>query len=156
MKPCLVVIDMQPRFRASNNPDTIEAVIFLMQVSKASKWPCIILEAEGYGRSHESILEVAANNQNCVIATKQRTSDGTLEVFESCHHLRTSPDCFLLCGVNSGACVEDLALGLHPHIRQILVITDACNSNWSEWDWNLFRLRPNIQLTDMARLFSGQ
>lgn len=156
MKPCLVVIDMQPRFRASNNPATIEAVLFLMRVAEIFNCPCIVLEAEGYGPSHESILEVAARSQNFAKTLKKRNSDGTLEVFESCQKLGTSPDCFILCGVNSDACVEDLALGLHPNCQQILVVTDACNSNWSEWDWKLFRLRPNIQLTNMQSLFSVQ
>jgi len=154
MPPCLVVIDMQPRFRASNNPATLEAVIGLMHAAAEAGYPCIILEAEGYGDSHKSILQAAARSKNSIRTIKLRNSDGTFEVLHSCIQLGTSPAHFVLCGVNSDACVEDLALGLHPHANQILVVTDACNSNWSEWDWKLFRLRPNIHLTNMQQLFS--
>lgn len=129
----LVVVDMQPRFPAATDRQTINNVISLCNEAIKKNDPIVLLEyGSAIGQHHchtdANILHHVYDYSQCQIIRKWK-NDGSPEVLAACRSLKCSQDSFVVCGVNARACVKQTVLGLHrrrPYAK-IKVVTTACN-----------------------------
>jgi nicotinamidase-related amidase len=120
--PTLVVVDMQRRFAAANDPDVIRNVCGLVKAATSTHQPITILE---YGSRPPALI---MGYRRCKILRKYQ-NDGSPEVFATCLKNGFDTGNFIVCGVNARACVKATVMGLlkiFPQAR-IEIPTRACN-----------------------------
>lgn len=126
----LVVIDMQDKFRASNDQQTIYFVKQEILRAKQLGMAVIIVEFDPHemGSTHREITDLLEGYDRAVTITKT-ANDGSEEIIEACLDNGFWMEDFRVCGVNSDACVLETVTGLLGRVSscQITVIQDACN-----------------------------
>ncbi len=138
----LTIIDMQPRFPSSQNNDTIAGVLRLIAKAIERNWPVIVVEFYAHGPTDERITEALRDYPLCVREFK-RDEDGSEEIWEACVEHELPGSRFVICGVNTHACVKDTVFGMARLMPDsaIEIIQDACNCD-TGWGWDRFVL-PN-------------
>lgn len=110
----LVIIDMQPRFGASDS--VVDQVCNLIQLWKDRKWPILLVEyRQQYSgqcgqRTHQVIRDLLRFYRKKWRIFKDQDDGGWFIWSAACKH--NLPKHFVLCGVNTCACVQRTALGL--------------------------------------------
>ena len=154
-KYTLVVVDMQPDFSASNDPNTRTAVEW--EVRKAIKrgLPVVVLEIpyfspideDGLEPTHRSIMNLLSGYKRYQVVQK-RWSDGSSHVISSCEDHMYGQQRFRVCGVNTDECVLQTVLGLARRLpmSKIKVVKNACNAAVDRDCWDKFLVAPNVKL----------
>jgi len=133
----LVIVDMQPEFEAVNEDWLIEAVCEEIALAKRRNLAIIVLEYDGFGETHQDIMDTIGDYPKCFVETKF-DDDGSEEVANICtqHDL---PEKFVVCGVNYSACVQRTITGMvyeqHYYAGDIAVLYHACNDP-ENWDYS--------------------
>jgi nicotinamidase-related amidase len=122
----LVVIDMQPDFVASQNKLTIYAVSLLIEQAVKDGANIVVLEYRHHEPTDWRIADEYKGYDKVVVLTKW-DDDGSEEMESSGEEFDTNH--FILCGVNTSACVNRTALGLRERYPEakIEVKLNACN-----------------------------
>jgi len=141
----LVVIDMQPGFRASLNEATIDCVAGEIRAARAANLPIVILEYAKYPATHERLLQLVEGYENVAIETK-REDDGSEELLEACIGNEYFQNVYRVCGVNTLQCVQSTVLGVADRLEdsRIEVVKSACNDEEGPNVWHKFAQRPNV------------
>ena len=133
MTYCLVVVDMQTGFESARGRKIIQRVKGLVAQAKRDEAEIVVLEYSGHGSTVQSILDLVNNYHKSRVAVKHR-DDGSEHVNRVTAGLRF--DSFVLCGVNTSACVKHTALGLRGIFpaKDIKIKLKACNqpTDWYE------------------------
>lgn len=138
----LTIIDMQARFPSSQNTDTIAAVLRLIAKAIERNWPVILVEFYAHGPTDERITDALTGYAGLVREFKYN-EDGSEEIWEACVEHELPGSRFVICGVNTHACVKDTVFGMARLMPDtaIEIIQDACNCD-TGWGWDRFVL-PN-------------
>jgi len=126
----LLVIDMQPEFRASNDVKTLRECA--KQIRRAIKYnqPVVFAEFVRFGPTHTSLTKLVKEYDRSFTFLKNRES-GAIE-FENVISHFSFPKKIRVVGVNTDQCVlytvRDLSSGGFS-IKEITVISDACNTD---------------------------
>ncbi|MBI1266828.1 MAG: isochorismatase family protein [Cryomorphaceae bacterium] len=144
----LVIVDMQPDFSAAKSPDTVSFVESAVVQAVNEGWKVVVLEFDGYGKTHHSIMSLLSGYSEVEVCIKT-VDDGSREVLGAVRRRHWSPKLVRVVGVNSHACVQDTTLGL-ARLRpdfEIEVLKKGCNrpggNNWSD-----FSIAANVRLSD--------
>ena len=125
----LVIIDMQPNFKAANNPRCVANCV--REVKKAIEIGANIIVLEYAQRRNENghktkypIRKLVQAYEKGYFITKD-DDDGSYAIIDT--GIFDSEEHFRLCGVNLGACVSSTARGLRENFpsAQIEVVKDA-------------------------------
>jgi nicotinamidase-related amidase len=159
-EPILVIVDMQPEFEASSNAETLSEIRKLISFFKHNYFPIIVLEygnpdiikPPSYrlycGTTHEQLMSLLLYPQRyCkLVVVEKYCNDGSAFVLETCAEREFSQAHFVLCGVNTDACVSATAHGLAVRRRssKVSVIAAACHTPASNFSWSNFPQRANI------------
>jgi nicotinamidase-related amidase len=135
MKKILVIIDMQVRFSASEKPETRAAIIGLINKARKKYWPIMLVEYDNPGdysdeeqQTWPDILAALVDYDDCAFVTKH-DDDGSCEVIKARDTYWPEINNFVLCGVNTDACVKGTARGLDDRCADLIeIISPACNS----------------------------
>lgn len=128
-KQDLVIIDMQPGFKAALDEPTIKQVLIAIEEAKEAKLPIIIVEldAERYGSTLDSIME-AVDLYDDVHIVEKCCNDGGDEIEELLLETGIEIEEHVVCGVNIGACVHDTVDTLvNEYGRHCIMLQSACN-----------------------------
>ena len=140
----LIVVDMQPQFKTSCKPETLQNVA--KEIVNHKECPIIFLEYKGWGRSHKHLIAIA---KDPVVLPKDRDNGGpVLKDYFASYWIGPLPSIFHLVGVNTCACVSATANGLAQLYPQatIEIILDACNDmqgNVTWWDEQVIHHNDN-------------
>ncbi len=131
-EPVLVINDMQPGFPASADPLTIYAIEEQIRLAMAKNLPIIVVEFDAHeiGNTIPQIMRHLTNYKRAVVVSKS-DDDGSAEIFEAVIDNGFWPENFIICGVNSDACVMETVRGLIARVPSCIItlIQDACNSD---------------------------
>lgn len=155
--PVLVVVDMQPRFEASNCEQTINACATLIKRFRRKNWPIIILEYIGNGQSHQCLLDLIKGYRLGVVSEKN-FDDGSSVIYDVCDTKQFDTDEFHVCGVNLGACVRSTISGMKNLFPKsgIHLYKNACNQPntgfWASYtvEDELYKIRSwDVKISDV-------
>jgi nicotinamidase-related amidase len=132
--PTLVVIDMQPGFRAANDKATIAAVKREILAAVDDNCPIVIVEFYGpapndkFGDTHDELMQALADYSRAARVIKASTGGGEA-VRNTCHQNQFGTSLFRVCGVNTAACVAHTGDELREIFYEchVEVAADACN-----------------------------
>ena len=130
--PLLLIVDMQWDFIASRNADVQKAIINEIHHFIDNCYPIIVLEYMGWGPTQYKIVSAIGRYEKAFYLTKE-DDDGSREVCETIKRNGLKVSRFLICGVNTCACVHETAEGLFKLMRQIPIekLEKGCNCNCS-------------------------
>lgn len=124
----LIVIDMQPDFKAANKREVIEATAKQVEKSRRRGELILLVEYEGHEPTHKRIRDLIEGYQYGHTIYKSG-DDGALEILDYLFEINCKPKKFKVCGVNAAHClrstVETLAK-LQPH-SEIVLFRDCIN-----------------------------
>ena len=150
-KYTLVVVDMQPKFVASQNERTIKMVQKEIKMAMDNKCPIVFLEYEEYGPTDKRLKEVIKGYKKCKFV-KKRMDDGSDYVIRICNLHKYPLNNFRVCGVNTGACVKSTVSGLatlpYTHIK---VPKGACNTTHENYKWKYFPTFGNVKTVAVGK-----
>lgn len=135
----LVIVDMQPKFKASNDIRCIANCVREVRKAIECGATIIVLEYSRRGnerghKTHEAIRKLVQAYENSFFIIKNE-DDGSHAIYAQ--DVKLDPDNlhFRLCGVNLGACVRSTAIGLREYFpdAHIEIIADAVNQP-KEWE----------------------
>jgi nicotinamidase-related amidase len=141
----LVIVDMQPYFRASQHPDTLAAVEREIRSAISNESAIVLLEFEDSGDTDARLMRVLRAYPRLAVKLKT-TDDGSAWVTAACREHGFGTKHFRVCGVNTDACVLATVLGLTrrlPHCT-VEVVKDACNSGNTGYNWGDYRNQRNV------------
>jgi len=143
----LLVVDMQPKFKASGRGWLLRAVAREVRAAKSAGWGIMFLEytrCRGVGgvplgqATHRRLTDLAADYDDAVVVHKDR-DDGSAAVLHAAERwYGTGPGNdrhidggIRVVGVNTEACVADTVNGLSSAMPclEITVVGDACNGH---------------------------
>ncbi|MBK7747647.1 MAG: Isochorismatase family protein [Cyanobacteriota bacterium erpe_2018_sw_39hr_WHONDRS-SW48-000098_B_bin.30] len=148
----LIVNDMQPGFEAARDIITIFAVSKQIEMAMALNLTIILVEYDAHelGATLPQITRMLEGYEHLSVVSKSQDNGAAAILKVLCSKAIETQD-FILCGVNSDACILDTVKGLVqwlPHCR-ILLPQDACNSingkDCSVWH-NEFKRIANVVL----------
>lgn len=152
----LVVVDMQPLFRASLRADVQQAVTREVAAAVELGFPVIVLECypQVNGRTTAPLLAALADYDSLKqIVLEKKSSSGGRQVFEACR-LFDWPEDFRVCGVNTTDCVFETISDLAIYLRQatFTLVQAACadefhTSEESVWQRFAEKSRQRFQYT---------
>lgn len=125
---CLCVIDMQPRFPASQDPATIQACLNHVQTAMDDGAFIVIAQYTTYGKTDRRIVDLVSDYRNAGYchASQDSKADSVMRLLNR-NNVQTKE--FRVCGVNLEACVYATAYGLKfTYRKEIVLCEDACNS----------------------------
>lgn len=145
--PTLVIVDMQPVFSASTNPDTVIAVTNEILMAKQNNFPIMIVEYERSGRTHSGFDTILRGYRHKA-RIKKADDDGSQEIVRALLRRKFPQSHLRICGVNTDACVSDTVYGLllKLHTTRIDVVKRACNTSTPDFSWDDFWKHPNLKL----------
>lgn len=122
---------MQPDFPSSLDTFVIEGVLNQIRLAKRRKAGIVIIEYIGSGKTGNRILKSLTTYQH-VICVKKSTNDGSRSIVNAISKHNFSKQCIRLCGVNTGACVFQTAIGLSNKFPKTIIefVENACNDDW--------------------------
>ncbi len=161
-KRVLVVVDMQPQFKTSENPKLMKNVARLMKAARNLGMAIVIVEYTSYGDTHRQLMDVVAGYDK-VIKVEKNFDGGSHQVREGLYalkHQRTHVD-YILCGVNADACVKSTAVGLQKAAKasarvKVRCVRLGCNGFGNKyphpemWYWTK-QYVPNVPVKHLER-----
>lgn len=147
MPSTLVVVDMQPVFEASRHPDTIIAVTTEILAAKQKKWPIILVEYKGCGRTHGGFDALLRGYPRKARIGKWN-DDGSAEVIRTLVRREFPYQTLRVCGVNTDCCVWATVHGLLNRLEKskVEVVKRACNTLSKHHDWRTYLKHQNLKL----------
>ena len=125
----LTIIDMQPRFYAATNKETINAVKNLIINAKKDGAYVIFAQYMKQGKSNHELIKLVNTyyDKSFVVARKNDKSDAIITKIYN-NGIRSND--MKICGVNTDACVYSSVIGLSNKLPNwnIHLIKNACNS----------------------------
>lgn len=160
--PILVIVDMQPKFTASNNPALLTAIAQQIELAMRNSFTIIVLEYGDLeagknpqslrcGDTHEQLMRpmLFPCRYSQLVTAEKLGNDGSALVLHACAVRCLTNPIFRVCGVNTDACVSATVFGLavrRPKSR-VEVIVNACNTETANFSWERdFPRLPNITL----------
>jgi len=141
----LVVVDMQEFFEAACHPDVIIGVTQEIVLAKQKKFPIILLEYEGCGKSHDGFSSLL-RNYPWKARVKKGDDDGSQEIVRAIRRRGFNDRKLRLCGVNADCCVFATVEGLLKRLdTKIEVVKQACGWEY-DFDWRQYLRHPNLKL----------
>ncbi|MBS1994196.1 MAG: isochorismatase family protein [Cyanobacteria bacterium SZAS LIN-3] len=149
----LVVVDMQPDLPASREPWLRQAVRKLIEKARADNMAVVVLEyltyepLRTYGSTYEELM-AAARGMPHFSGRAKADIDGSARVADALQAMDITSQRFLVCGVNTHACIEATAVGLTNLFPQsvVEVYANACN-DFRGNDWSKFARKANLTVT---------
>ena len=136
-EPVLVIIDMQPGFKASHDALTICAIENQIAAAKSQGLGILVVEYDAHdeGETHRQLMRHLEDYDRTFVVPKS-TDDGSEEIFEATIENGLWPEHFIICGVNSDSCLLATVKGLIQRLPtcRITLPQDACNSDCSGKD----------------------
>lgn len=142
--PVLVIVDMQPVFKAANDQSTIDQVCLEIKNARRKGWWIAVLEYACPGESKDlretnsQIMKALAGYKRVLLVSKV-AEDGSVELLDALNRRGIRMRRMIICGVNTGRCVAETMFGVMEK-RMSLPVTaalNACNDdldfNWSCW-----------------------
>ncbi len=135
-KHVLLVVDMQPVWATSNNPELQERIAMLINWSMHHGCPIIFLEYRHSDNeptertTHECLLKLV-RDYDLYSRVPKRQSRGSDETVLRCIEAGYPTNNFIVAGVDADACVINTVTGLarmRPNAR-IQVVRDACRAS---------------------------
>ena len=130
----LVIIDVQNGFTILNRERLALKVVKHIKLAKKREAPIVVLEYEGFQRTHSLILSELEGYRNYVVLKKSE-SDGsykTESILVEKWGLYAPLD-IKVCGVYLTACVNSTVLGLMRKGFTVSVIAEACDNDGKDW-----------------------
>jgi len=142
----LVIVDMQPVFIASRNPETVIAVANEIMTAKMNNHAIIFLEYNLSGATYsgfQSLLKDYPHKSKI----RKNGDDGSKEVIRALNRRNFPMQTLRVCGVNTDCCVYSTVYGLLELLSKtrIEIVKKACNSESTNLDWNDFK-HPNLRV----------
>ena len=140
--PTIVVVDMQPYFPASRKKLTVAAVAGLLSLGISRNWPIVVVEMENCGHTNLNLLQLVEQYPLAALNVEKIDLSGAKKIDEVCQARRFPRNRFLVCGVNTMACVCETVRGLNdllPEARIDLVeaaCNDSCDNTWMTFPFN--------------------
>jgi nicotinamidase-related amidase len=130
---CLVIVDMQPQFRAARNDEVADIICDLIELAKKDDATILVLEYEGFGKTRDDIID-AIGDYTYFNSAQKYTDDGSKQITGFVGN--EVP--LKICGVNFGCCVRETALGATKRGYDVEVISEACYQpeDWEDEDEN--------------------
>lgn len=162
----LVIVDMQPEFEASSEIATLSQVEELIALFAGTGYPIVILEYGNpdimrqphrlyCGITHQTLMAplLSPNRYHKLAVVEKFCNDGSAFVLGTCAERNFRTDHFVVCGVNTDACVSATVHGLAVRRQrsQVSVIAAACNTPAANFSWNNFPKRSNIKIVRNAQ-----
>jgi nicotinamidase-related amidase len=146
----LVVVDMQPDLPASQAIWLRQAVRKLIEQARANNMAVVVLEyltyvpLRCYGSTYEELM-AAARGMPYFTGRAKAELDGSSRVAHALTAMDLTCPRFLVCGVNTHACIEATAVGLAELFPEsvVEVFAQACN-DFRGNDWSSFAQRANL------------
>lgn len=131
----LVVVDMQPGYRHSMLPGVIEAVELLIREAVKADSLVVFLEFCDQPTLPRLMNQVQRYDQ--FVVEQKFQCDGSDKVIAACKRGLYDTSAFVVCGVQTNACVRDTAcwLGALMPFSEIEVVREACgHAGGNHWD----------------------
>ena len=143
----LVIVDMQPVFVASKDPNTIIAVTHEIFMAKQNNHAIMLVEYDRSGKTHTGFDEILKGYPHKARISK-RDDDGSKEIVKALCRRNFPMQTLRVCGVNSDCCVRDTVIGLIGKLNKtrVEVVKKACNSANENFDWRNYYRHPNLRL----------
>jgi nicotinamidase-related amidase len=143
----LVIVDMQPIFRASREPNTVIAVAHEIVVAKQNNHPIVIVEYAQSGRTHAGFDDLLKGYRHKARISKWN-DDGSVEVIRALKRRNFPMQTIRVCGVNADCCVYETVTGLLYRLSktQIEIVKKACNTESTDFNWREYHKHPNLRL----------
>ena len=125
----LVIIDMQPGFKAANNEGTIANVMGAIRKAKLAAMPIYVLELRPHCYQHtiEEIANEICNYDKSYFVEKEY-DNGASVLIAAMSNNDMSADHMYVCGVNSCYCVRATVGSLNSsYDKKTTVLQSACN-----------------------------
>ena len=148
----LVIVDMQKELPASRPEWLRQAVRDLIDRARAENMAVVALEYFSYdpprffGNTYEELISAARGMQHFAMRAKA-DMDGSARVADALQSMALFCDKFIVCGINTHACVQATAVGLcrlFPD-SMIEVAASACN-DYRGNDWSNFATAANLRV----------
>lgn len=131
-KPVLIVIDMQSKFTAANDPETITECKRLIREAMLEKQMILFLEFKFNNKTLPQLRSLVRDYPFHQTLIKS-TDDGSAEILSFFKRSRTQPANLVVCGVNTDCCVHATVLSLSAEKKfKITVVKKACNTVFSK------------------------
>lgn len=143
----LVIVDMQPVFKASKDPDTVIAVAAEIIQAKQNNHAIVVVEYGGSGKTHSGLSDLLKNYKHKSIISKH-DDDGSKEVIRALNRRNFPMQTLRVCGVNTDCCVYETVIGLIQKLKksQVEVVKKACNTENDNFSWRNYFRHPNLRL----------
>jgi len=143
----LVIVDMQPVFQASRDPNTIIAVTHEIFMARQNNHAIIIVEYARSGKTHAGFNELLKGYPHKARVSKH-DDDGSKEIVRALCRRNFPMNTLRVCGVNTDCCVYETVTGLIKKLSKtkIEVVKKACNSVTDNFDWRTYYRHPNLRL----------
>lgn len=133
VKKALIVVDMQECFEAANDKETILNVIKAVKEAREKELYIFLLEYSNREGTLTEITDHLIGYDKCYHVSKD-SDDGSEELMESIEYIKVIEkkevdiDEFIVCGVNTCACVARTVSGIIEKCDKIITLLgDACN-----------------------------
>jgi nicotinamidase-related amidase len=129
----LVIVDMQSDFPASSDQSTIDAVIKQIGYARTRGQTIVVVEYKKkhykYTPTHYEIMLALEGYTHILVHKDEDDGSGNIMKALIDQYGNALPQrlCFYMCGVNTGYCVGDTAVGLAECGHDVTIITEACN-----------------------------
>ena len=160
IKPILLIIDMQPRYDASSNPELLNSIEYQIKIAKKCKYKIIVVELHHYfkGKLHRlyttrpRLLKKVKNYSQYQLVNKTG-ADGSSEILVACEKRRWKPKKFIVTGIHSRFCVAATVRGLLETCNaKIEIIENACRDYGitkgpdPSGTWDMFQRKTRIKI----------
>lgn len=134
--PILVVIDMQPKYSASNDLKTILQVARLIKKAKKLDQKIFFVEFGLDEHTHAPLIELVYDYGKRFTVIKNDMC-GSKEIAKQCQISGFTPSELIVCGVNTDACVRFTVEGLARDMpgTKVTVVKRACNKGPNHVPW---------------------
>jgi nicotinamidase-related amidase len=148
----LVIVDMQLDMSASRAPWLLASVHALIDRARKENIAIVMLEylsrepLRFYGETYPELVCAARGHSHFAMRAKA-DADGSEAVAAACQSLGLESQDFIVCGVNTHACVQATALGLlrlFPACA-VEVAASACN-DYRGNNWQIFPRGANLSI----------
>ncbi len=145
----LVVVDMQPGYGKSMTPAMIETVELLIREAREADSLIVFLEFCDEPTLPRLKRWVRAYDQ--FVVEEKGGCDGSDEVLAACERGLYDTSAFVVCGVETHACVRDTARELAAQMpdSQVEVVMEACGQE-SGNHWDMFPRARNLRVVSLT------
>lgn len=150
----LVVVDMEPGYRKSMNVEQYRAVRTLIRAARRADAYIVFLEFMDQG-TYPDLLSLV-RGYDCFVKEAKGQCDGSLEVLAACRRAEYETDTFVVCGVDTHACVHHTAqqLARRQPKSKVEVVMEGCGTQRNNGgnDWQRFPKETNLELVSLREL----